>query len=71
VTEPAPLWRESIDTDYVWQLPWSLTGSPAVVVPVATRGGLPLAVQVVSRRWDDHVALAVAAALEPQHKSTR
>ena len=33
-TEPAPPWRESIDTDYVWQLPWSLTGSPAVVLPV-------------------------------------
>ena len=29
-TELAPTWRESIDTDYVWQLPWSLTGSPVV-----------------------------------------
>ena len=28
-TEVAPLWRESVDTDFVWQLPWSLTGSPA------------------------------------------
>jgi amidase len=63
VTEPAPPWRESIDTDYVWQLPWSLTGSAAVVAPVGVEGGLPLAVQVVARRWDDHVALAVARAL--------
>jgi amidase len=63
-TEPAPPWRESIDTDYVWQLPWSLTGSPAVVAPVAFERGLPLAVQIVSKRWDDHVVLAVAQHLQ-------
>ena len=61
---PAPPWRESIDTDFVWTLPWSLTGSPAVVVPVGSDGGLPLAVQVVARRWDDHIALAVARLIE-------
>ena len=41
-TAPAPPWRESIDTDYVWQLPWSLTGSPAVVMPYGADGALPL-----------------------------
>ena len=57
---PAPPWRESIETDYVWQLPWSLTGAPAVVVPVGNEAGLPLSVQVVARPWDDALALAVA-----------
>jgi amidase len=60
----APPWRESIDTDFIWTLPWSLTGSPAVVVPVGGDGGLPLAVQIVARRWDDHIALAAARLIE-------
>jgi amidase len=63
VTEAAPPWRESIDTDYVWQLPWSLTGSPAVVVPFGDESGLPLSVQVVAPPWNDHIALAIASAL--------
>jgi amidase len=46
--EPAPPWRESIDTDYQWMLRWSLTGAP-VVVPVGVCNGLPVAVQVVGR----------------------
>ncbi|WP_327088619.1 amidase [Nonomuraea sp. NBC_01738] len=52
---PPPPWRESRTADYRWTLPWSLTGSPAVVVPPA--------VQVVARPWMDHVALAAAAHL--------
>jgi amidase len=63
-SEPAPLWRESIETDYLWQLPWSLTGSAAVVVPTGTDGaGLPLAVQIVAPRGCDGVALDVARRL--------
>ena len=58
-------WRESIETDYVWQLPWSLTGAPAVVVPAGTDASLPLSVQIVGRRFEDHVLLALAAALGP------
>jgi amidase len=61
---PPPPWRESIDLDYRWTLPWSLTGAPAVVLPVGLRDGLPVAVQVVGRPWQDHVALAVARRIE-------
>ncbi len=45
-------------------LPWSLTGAPAVVVPTGAAGGLPVAVQVVGRPWQDHVALAAARCIE-------
>ena len=63
-TEAAPMWRESVDTDFVWQLPWSLTGSPVVAMPYGTDGALPVAVQIVSQPWNDHIVLAVAHALE-------
>ena len=62
--EPAPPWRESTATDYLWMLPWSLTGAPAVVVPVGLRDGLPMAAQLVARPWQDHVALAAARCVE-------
>jgi amidase len=61
--EPAPPWRESIDTDYIWQLPWSLTGAPAVVVPILRTGALPVAVQLVGHRGHDDVVLALAHCL--------
>jgi amidase len=61
---PAPLWRESAESDYQWLLPWSLTGAPAVAVPVGTQNGLPIAVQVIARPWEDHVALAAAGLIE-------
>lgn len=62
--EPALPRRESTDTDYQWMLPWSLTGAPVVFVPVGICNGLPVAVQVVGRPWQDHVALAAARCIE-------
>ncbi len=61
---PAPAWRESIEADYLWMLPWSLAGAPVAVVPVGLRDNLPVAVQVVARPWQDHVALAAARWIE-------
>ncbi|MFI6706726.1 amidase [Nonomuraea sp. NPDC050478] len=57
--EEPPPWRESETDDYLWTLPWSLTGAPVVVVPC---GGS--AVQVVGRPWEEHVVLAAAAEIE-------
>jgi amidase len=46
-------------------LTFSLGGQPAVVVPCGrSDDGLPIGVQVAARVGDDHVALAVARALE-------
>lgn len=43
----------------------SLTGAPAVSVPIGTSAeGLPISVQVVAAPWADESALAVAAQLE-------
>ncbi|MGZ4757424.1 MAG: amidase [Acidimicrobiales bacterium] len=73
VVDVAPLARPLTGEDYIFTLPWSLTGWPAVTIPAgkdpATR--LPLAVQVAAPRWHDHVVLAVAACLEEQLRSRR
>lgn len=42
---------------------WSLTGLPAMTVPVARADGLPIGVQVIARRGADRRVLAVAALL--------
>ncbi|WP_308257447.1 amidase family protein [Pseudonocardia lacus] len=52
-------------TAYLHTLPASLSGAPAVSLPAgADADGLPLAVQLVGRPWEDHVVLAAAAAVE-------
>jgi Asp-tRNA(Asn)/Glu-tRNA(Gln) amidotransferase A subunit family amidase len=44
---------------------FNLLGNPAAVVPVGkSREGLPIAVQVVGRPWQEELVLAVAAELE-------
>jgi amidase len=44
--------------------PFNLTGHPAVVLPLAiTKEGLPIGVQVVSRRWSEPSLLALAKQL--------
>lgn len=46
--------------------PFSLSGSPAVVIPAGKcpHSGLPIGVQLVGRHWDEHQILALAAHLE-------
>jgi amidase len=45
--------------------PFSVTGSPVVVLPVGTgASGLPIGVQLIGRRWRDEALLSVAEALE-------
>jgi amidase len=67
VRDVAPIARPLAGDDYVFTLPWSLAGWPAISLPAGTdpSTGLPLAVQIAAPRWYDHVALAVAAHLEP------
>jgi Asp-tRNA(Asn)/Glu-tRNA(Gln) amidotransferase A subunit family amidase len=53
-----------LSEDFVFTLPASLTGSPALSVPMGVdAAGLPLAVQLIARPWDDARLLAVAGAL--------
>jgi len=62
--EVAPVHRALSGEDFVFTLPASLTGSPAMSVASGVdRAGLPLAVQVVGRPWEDHRVLAVARLL--------
>jgi amidase len=60
----APMHREITGDDFVYTLPYSLTGYPVVVVPCGISAGMPVGVQVVAARWRDDVALAAAAAIE-------
>jgi amidase len=64
--ETAPVDREITGEDFLFTLPASLTGSPAVVVPAGRDdAGMPLSVQVIGRPWEDHRVLAAARRLEP------
>jgi amidase len=60
----APPHREITGDDFVYTLPYSLTGYPVVVVPCGESGGMPVGMQVVAAPWRDDVALAAAAAIE-------
>jgi amidase len=59
---PAPLHGG----DVVWRYttPHSLTGWPCAVVRAGTSDRMPVGVQLVAGPWQDHVALAAAAAVE-------
>jgi amidase len=65
---PAPLRRDPDVLDgaaFAFTLPASLSGSPALSVPAGTDPtGLPLAVQLVGRPWEDHVVLAAGRVVE-------
>ena len=57
---PVPEWAWSPFT-----YPFNLTGQPAASVPCGfTRGGLPIGLQVVGRRFDDATVLRASAAFE-------
>jgi len=73
VADVAPPHRPLTGEDYVFTLPWSLTGWPAMSLPFGADNatGLPLAVQIVAPRWHDHVVIAVAAALESHARAQR
>jgi Asp-tRNA(Asn)/Glu-tRNA(Gln) amidotransferase A subunit family amidase len=61
VADVAPEKRPMKGEDYVFALPWSLTGWPAVSVPAGAdpATGLPFAVQIAGKRWNDlHVLRA-------------
>jgi amidase len=63
-TGVAPLRRTIAGEDFVFTLPASLTGSPAISLPAGTGiEGLPLAVQLVGRPWEEHRVLAAARRL--------
>lgn len=55
----APPVRKITGDDYVFTLPASLTGSPALVIPCGVDAdGMPLSTQIIGRPWEDHVVLA-------------
>jgi amidase len=60
----APEHRALTGEDYVFMLPYSLTGYPVVAVRVADAEGMPVSVQVIARPWHDHVVLAAAQRIE-------
>ena len=63
--DTAPLHRPVTGDDFVFTLPASLTGSPAVTVPVGRDpSGLSIGVQLIGRPWEDHRVLAAARLLE-------
>ena len=57
----APPVRKLAGDDYVFTLPASLTGSPALVLPAGVDAdAMPLSVQIIGRPWEDHLVLAAA-----------
>ena len=56
--------RAAPGVDYLFTLPFSLTGHPVVALPIGLAEGLPMGAQIVARRWRDDVALALGLALE-------
>lgn len=64
--QTAPRHRTITGEDFIYTLPASLTGSPAAVVPVGTcADGLPIAVQLIGRPWEDQPLLKTARLLTP------
>ena len=67
VHHTAPIIGARDNQRFDYTVPFSLTGYPAAVVPVAADNeGLPVAVQIVSHPWREDIVLALAAALEEE-----
>jgi amidase len=64
VRERAPAWRDVEREDFIFTVPASLTGWPAVVVPTGFVDGLPVAVQLVGQPWREAQLLAIARVVE-------
>ena len=65
---PAPAFAEFTAGKPVWSpmrtIPFNLTGHPALSVPMGVSGGLPMGLQIVGRRGDEAIVLAIGAAFE-------
>ncbi len=66
VAETAPRHRPMETEDYLFCLPASLTGAPAISMPAGDG-----AVQIIGHRWADHVAVAAARVIEGVTVPTR
>ncbi len=69
-TEPALPHGESVRPGkfegFSYTMAWNVGGAPAAVVPCAEAHGLPINVQVVTRPWQDLLALELCSVLETQ-----
>src|SRR6185437_8933543 len=68
---PAPLHGcqpgdEPLESYRAWAnvMSYSIAGTPVAVVPAGTEGGMPIGVHLAANPFEDHVALAAAAAVE-------
>jgi amidase len=44
--------------------PFNMTGNPAITVPCAMRGGLPVGFQLIAKHWNESLLFRVAKAFE-------
>lgn len=60
---PAPPHGEIDGAYFVFLMPASLVGVPAVALPAGEERGLPISVQLVGRAWEEHVLFAAGRAI--------
>lgn len=70
---PPPTLIEALDPQTVLGLtlyirPFNLSGHPVVMLPLMTREGLPAGLQLVGRKGEDAILLAIAAQLWLRHR---
>lgn len=68
---PAPARLDVTSEDYLFTVPFSLTGQPVLSMRAGTsEGGLPIGLQLVGRAFEDHMPLAVGLGLEVAYMNT-